>query len=279
LPDPPPLCGPDSPLEGDFSLEAPTRSGLSLWRELDPQSQIRIELIDAEESSLRLNAILDWVETQLAQIQEGAGRYPRIAKLAIAMAVFVPTVGIPTYDFYFGLEKTLALNKEDRRLLNELLERTKKNPEVKAREKKFFKTLERDSSISGAGISEGHKDKPIIIVPADQFAERGGLWAIVDEEQPERITYPIVDVLLVAPTLLPTPRTWRFQAPGLPEFTATMRDKKFLAALEHDHVRERLRVGIEMTIRLEIKEKKLDGVWMVKHGGRSVIEVISPKVD
>jgi hypothetical protein len=57
-----------------------------------------------------------------------------------------------------------------------------------------------------------------------------------------------------------------------------MNDKRFLAALLQDHVRERLRVGIPMTLRLAVKEVKVDGVWQQKSGGRSVVEVISPKV-
>jgi hypothetical protein len=251
--------------------------------EIDPEAQIRIEFVDADESSLRLNAILDWLETQLESIQGGAGRYPRLRKLAIALAIFVPTVGIPTYDFYFG-DKSVSLSQEDRRLLNELLERTKDNPEVKARKQKFFRTLERDKSITSAGVAEGKKDRPIISVPADQFAEHGGLWAIVDDDdRQERTTYPVVDVVLIAPVLVPSPRSWRFQPPGLPEFNAIMRDKRFLAALLHAHVQERLRIGIRigipMTLRLAVTETKVDGIWQQKKGGRSVVEVISPKVE
>ena len=32
-------------------------------REIEPSAQIRVELVDADESSLRLNTILDWVES------------------------------------------------------------------------------------------------------------------------------------------------------------------------------------------------------------------------
>jgi hypothetical protein len=248
--------------------------------EIDPEAQIRIEFVDANESSLRLNVILDWLEKQLEQIQVGSGRYPRLRKLAIALAIFIVVSGPQTYDFYFG-DKTVSLSEEDRHLLNELLDKTRENPEVKARKQKFFKTLERDKAITSAGVAEHRKDEPIVLVPADQFAEHGGLWAIVDEDdrQKERTTYPVVDVVLIAPVLLPVPRSWKFQPPGLPEFSAKMDDKRFLAALLHDHVRERLRVGIPMTLRLAVKEAKVDGVWQQKSGGRSVIEVISPKVE
>jgi hypothetical protein len=76
--------------------------------ELDPGAQIRIEFVDAVESSLRLNAIFDWLEKQLEQIHVGSGRYPRLRKLAIALAIFIPVTGYPTYDFYFG-HKTVSL--------------------------------------------------------------------------------------------------------------------------------------------------------------------------
>jgi len=163
-----------------------------------------------------------------------------------------------------------------------LIERSHKNPEISVRRQKFFKTLERDQSITGAGISEGPKVDPIIMIPSNQFAENSGLWAIVesDAEPVERTKHPIVDVTLVSATLLPVPKPWRFQPDGLPEFNATMRDEHFLAALEADHVKERLRVGIRMTLRLEVKEIRVGSAWIAKpRGRRSVVEVISPKVD
>lgn len=58
-----------------------------------------------------------------------------------------------------------------------------------------------------------------------------------------------------------------------------MRDAHFLAALEANHVKESLRVGIPMTLRLEAKEVRVGSVWVAKpRGRRSVVEVIAPKV-
>jgi hypothetical protein len=248
--------------------------------ELDPEAQIRVELLSADESSLSLNTILEWVEKHLGHIEEGVGRYPRIVKLAIALAIFVPVSGVPTWHFYFGDNPTISLNAEDRKLLMEFIEQTRKNPGVKAKQQKFFKTLERDPSISGAGITEGPRQPPIILVPSNQFAERSGLWAILSEDEQERTTYPVVEVVLVTPVLVPAPRAWTFRPEGLPEFTATMKDRRFLEALAEDSVKERLRIGIPMTLRLEVKEKKVGGAWVTKkRGGRSVIEVISPRVE
>jgi hypothetical protein len=258
-------------------------------RELEPNAQISVELVDADEGSLRLNTILDFFESQLEKIDRGGGKHPRLKRLAIALAIFVPTTGLETYRTYFGPKHEVILNEGDRklieehsRLLNELIEQAQKNPDVGVRRQKFFKTLERDKSITAAGISEGPKVDPIVMIPSNQFAEKGGLWAIAEEnpEPDERTIYPIVDVTLVSPTLLPIPRPWRFRPDGLPEFNATMRDGHFLAALEADHVKERLRVGIPMTLRLEVKEVRVGSVWVAKpRGRRYVVEVIAPKVD
>jgi hypothetical protein len=254
-------------------------------QEIAPNAQIRVGLVDAEESSLRLNAILDFIEGQLERVDRGSSQYPRLRKLAVALAIFAPTTGAQTYSYYFAPQQQVALTESDRHLieennqmLRELIGRAQKNPAVGARRQKFFKTLERDPSITGAGISEGRKDAPIVLIPSDQFAEKSGLWALTEAKPNERTVYPIVDVTLVSPTLLPVPRSWKFQPDGLPEFTATMKDARFLAALESDHVKERLRTGIRMTLRLEVKESRVGEVWIVKRRGRSVVEVIEPKV-
>lgn len=257
-------------------------------REIEPNAQIRVELVSADDASLRLNTVLDWVESQLERIDSGGGRYPRLRKLAIALAIFVPTTGLQTFQHYFSAPQAVNLSKEDRKLIEEhsrmlqqLIDRTQKNPEVAVRRQKFFNTLERDPSITAAGITEGPKVAPILMIPSDQFAENGGLWAIAatEAEADERTIYPVVDVTLVSATLLPIPRPWRFRPDGLPEFNATMRDEQFLAALDADHVKERLRTGIRMTLRLEVKEVRVGSAWVIKpRGRRSVVEVIAPKV-
>lgn len=258
-------------------------------RELEPGAQIKVEIVDADYASLSLNTVFEWVESQLERIDRGSGRYPRLRKLAVALALFVPTTGVQTYSYYFGPQPIAVLSEEDRKLLEEdhkllreLLERTTKNPEVDSKREKFFRTLERDPSITGAGLLEEPKAAaPLVLVPSGQFAERSGLWALqtVEEAPTERTIYPVIDVTLVSPVLVPKPRSWLFQPDdGLPEFRATMKDMAFLAALDSDHVKESLRTGIRMTLRMMVKEQRFGDVWLVKRKGRSIVEVISPKV-
>lgn len=246
---------------------------------IDPSAQIRVELLNASEGSLSLNALLSWAEGQLAQVHHGGKKYPHLYALAVALALFVGEhVGGHYLDDFLGNGPVVALSEEDRALLRELIERAAKAPEVHSQSRRFFKSLEHDPSISGVGIAQQHGAKPTKLIPSTEFAQHSGLWAI-EEDELERTLRPVLDVILISPVLLPRPRSWTFRPEGLPEFQATMKDRRFLAALDQDHIRERLRTGIPMTIRLEVKEKKVDGDWVPQKKGRSVTEVISPAVD
>lgn len=250
-------------------------------REIDPNAVIKVELLDAAEGSLRLNTVLDWLESQFAKMDDGAIRHWRLKKIAIALAVFIPVSGIPTYDYYFGADQTIELSEEDRRRIDELIELTRGNPEVEEKSQEFFRALEKDPSIKGVGLTEKKDVRPDRLIPSSEFPEKGGLWSIAvapEIADDKRTIYPVLDVTLISPALVKKQRTWRFQPnDGLPEFSAKMADDRFLAALEEDHVRENLRIGIQMKIRLKVDEEKIGGVWTVKR--RSVIEVLSPATD
>lgn len=56
-----------------------------------------------------------------------------------------------------------------------------------------------------------------------------------------------------------------------------MKDARFLTALERSAIRENLRFDIPMRVRLEIKQRHVDGAWKDKRKGRSVMEVMSPE--
>lgn len=247
-------------------------------QDIDPGTKFRVELIDAQEGSLKLNTIFDWAEKQLTRLEEGAGEYSRLKKLAIAFSVFLIVSGGPTYDFYFGDEPEMQLSQEDRQTLDAILNQLKENPEFEKEKRKFFKELESDRAITEVGVSEGRENPPAILVPREQFPERSGLWALQEEEL-KRTSSDVLDVTLVSPVLVPAKRSWKFEAEGWGEFNAKMKDEEFLMALEQDHVKERLRTGIKMKIRIKTEEEKVGGVWKIKYGGRSVVKVLSPSVD
>jgi hypothetical protein len=149
---------------------------------------------------------------------------------------------------------------------------------VQTARRKFYRTLERDQSVAGVGVKESRDVEPIYVIHRKDFAEAGGLWALEEEGVQEQISHPVLEVTLVKPALVHTPRTWTFKPDGLPEFDAVMRDAKVLQAIQDKRFPETLREGIRMTVRLEVREVFVDGQWKLVRGGRSVMRVISPKV-
>lgn len=249
-------------------------------RAYDPNSDVKVELVDADESSLIYNTIIDWfernIENRIERLDRGSGRLPRTRKLALALALFLIVTGYPTYDFYFGEE---GFTNEDRQMVQDILEQARKDPAVETSKRKFFRTIEREPSITAVGIKEHPKAEPLVIVTSDRFAEASGLWVTDDSDVPEQVTHPVLEVVLVKPALVHTPRAWTFKPEGLPEFEAVMRDPLVLKAIQESGLPERLREGIPMTIRMEVREVLVDGQWKLVRGGRSVIRVISPKLD
>lgn len=102
-------------------------------RAIDPNTQIRVEIIDAKESSLQLNTIFDWLESHLARLDAGSAKYPRLRSVAIALAVFLVTQGPQTVDFYFGDKETISA--DERKLFEGFLEILRGDPEVEQNSK------------------------------------------------------------------------------------------------------------------------------------------------
>ncbi|OYX72941.1 MAG: hypothetical protein B7Y81_04275 [Caulobacter sp. 32-67-35] len=138
-------------------------------RALDPEAQIKVQIVDADESSLILNAVMEWVENnieaRLERLERGGSKLPRTKKLAIAIAGFLIFTGPPTYDFYFG---DPDFTDEDRAVLNKLAEQARSDPDVIVARKKFYRTIEADPSITAVGIKELPGGEPIAMVPSSQ---------------------------------------------------------------------------------------------------------------
>lgn len=248
-------------------------------RAVDPDIELRVELVDADQGSHIVNTILTWVERHiephLERIERGAARAPRTRKLLVALAAFAAFTAPSTYDLYFG---DPDFTENDREMLRELSAKVANDAAVIEARKKMFRAAEREPKITGLGIKDTPDSEPIIVVPANQFAEGGGLWSDQERMIDSRTLNPVLDVVLVRPALVHTPRNWTFRIDGLPEFEATMKDRKVLDAMSSG-IPLRMREGIPMKIRMEVKEVMVDGEWRLVRGGRSVLEVLSPQFD
>ncbi len=246
---------------------------------INPEYNYRVSLIAAKPGSKNWLAKIERSKlNQFAKdVQKGWEEIPLILRWTIALAVVIPGTAVPTWNYWSGNER---FSETQVKQMDEAFERVLKNESFKGHKRKMYRDAQRDRSIKGVGggVPDGPEWKPAKTVPANQFAFGDGLFE--NEEEPaERITPLELDVILKAPDLENAHHTWVFKQPGISgTIRAVMRDDHFLEAMEKSEVRERFRTEIPMRIRLEIKERFVDGEWKVPRGGRSVVEVISPEV-
>lgn len=245
----------------------------------DPEHTYRVSLIAAKPGSKNWLAKIERSKTnQIAkEVKKGWETVPLILRWTIALAVVIPTTGYQTWKDWVAEEEFSPAQIEQ---LDQSIGRALQSESMKGHKRKMYRDAQRDRSIEGVGggVPNGPKWKPSVTVPANQFALSDGLFEL-DENPLERITPLELDVVLKAPDLENAHHTWVFKQPGIPgTIRAVMRDDRFLEAMDNSAVREQFRTEIPMRIRLEIKERFVNGEWKVPRGGRSVVEVISPEV-
>ncbi|ABS68839.1 hypothetical protein Xaut_3611 [Xanthobacter versatilis] len=247
----------------------------------DPTWEYRVSLVAAKPGSSNWIAKIERSKANdlAQQVVDGWKKVPVIFRLAIGLAVVVPTSAIPTLNYYMGND---GFSETQKRELIEIFEKTSKTDAVKMHRQQMYKEAPRDRKITGIGTGVPTSDdwRPAVTIPSDQFAEADGLFDVRDDKPMARTIPQILDVVLVTPRLENAPKAWTFRQEGIPgTFNAVMKDKKFLAALERSEIHETLRANIPMRVRLQIKQKYIDGEWKVISRGRSVVEVLSPRVD
>lgn len=210
---------------------------------------------------------------------------PAVAQLTLGLAVAWPMTIVPTVNYYkeqiSAAAVALGLTESEVAKAKNDADHARADPAVEGAQRQLYKTLQLDPKITGAasGIPVGADWRPPLI-PSNRFAEADGLFRLQEETTiPEERTLPMtLDVILVSPQLEDKPLSWTFRQEGLPKFTATMRDKRFLAALARSAVREQFRINIPMKVKIEVKQRRVGDEWKDLPRGRSVVEVISPKV-
>ena len=240
---------------------------------VDANEDFRVKILDADEGSLILNAVIAWIDQRVEEGADWFDALPRSRRLMLVFAVFVIFTAGPAYDAYFGDDGATPEQVEA------AVSKINADPEFRARRKRFYRELEQDPAITGVGVRADDHSPPMVYVESQHFAEAGGLWSDVQEDAQERTTSTIVDVVLVRPALIGEARSWEFEAPGIGRFHAIMRDAGVLRAMREAGLPERLREGIPMRVRLEVREVAIEGAWKIVPRGRAITHVITPHLD
>lgn len=255
----------------------------ALLAAVEPGLELEIEIVDGDEGSLWLNTIFKFIETGLTRIEAGGEKYPRLWALArgLAFIVVATPIAVTAEDVWRWLvadePQIEQLSPETKQELMRDFESLLQKKVAENQKRKFFQSIERDTTITGIGLAGEPNEQGATITHRERYVSY-----LEDSGKTEQIGLTRkrtekLDVMLVSPVLRNAERSWKFMVPGMPEFGAVMKDKGFLDALARGDVHIEMREGIPMVIQIEFKEHMEGAVWVTDE--RNVVEVISPQFD
>lgn len=240
---------------------------------VDPAQLLEIEIAGVTPGSTRFPQILRFLDQQVGYVRSAWEDYPHLKSIVAGSAhtLFTASVAAGVTLALQPSEQTVNLSDKDKALL----EQVASSPDVQQASQRFYRTLERDTAITGVGVADNWNDRPEIIIPRSEFPERGGVWVANDEDPRERIQHDVWDVILLRPALISTPQSWQFIRDGL-KFTAKMHDALFLAALRDGRVPLTLQEGLMMKVEVEYTERLRGQIWEPVSSSRRIVRVLSP---
>lgn len=240
---------------------------------LDPALEIRVEIASGTPSSLSLNSIIRSVRDKLKRATDDPNTLRAII-IGLAIHFGIETVDT-TYSLLvekvFGKEEAARMSDEDIDRLAERLARAQEDRVAESFVQQVYREAERDPVIRGVGVTTSPGERPAVVVPRDQFAQRAG-HALVREETVTRRTIPTTErVVLIKPVLVPGNRHWSLRT-ARGEFGFTIKDTEFVERVLSGTTAVPMVAGIEMTVDIETVEELRSGVWVPKE--RFVMRVV-----
>lgn len=241
---------------------------------VDPGIDISVGLSSGTEGSLSLNSVIMAIKKFAT---------PDKAKLKVIALVILGWFGndvrtygvIETLNMLFkGVDARQNLSDDDINRIAVEITRVMDSGVGRKQVERVYRELDRDKRVQGVGASQAQNVRPPVIVPRSDFRRRGGMLeesvAIIGSSSRSR-TYPI-RVTLISPVLIPGTRKWKFLSYSEGEFGAHMRDYVFLQRTLTGANYLSMKEGIEMDVLMEVTEKLVDGVWVIRD--RSITHVI-----
>jgi hypothetical protein len=245
---------------------------------IDPSADIRVELIDAVDSSLGYRSVV----TAVGKV---AKQHPYIAGgIGGVLGTFF-TIPLTHFGEHIWEDIYAAVGHVDdakQRAIDDpenvrLSAEKARNSNFAPREKQeLFTQLEREPIILGAAVTPSItvKPPPALFVPRAEFAGRAGIDAVTTETVEKRTTSERMRVILLTPKLQPKQLMWQFADESGRPFSAKMKDAEYLKALEEHRTGAELMIGLWMDIQVETKLETDSGIWTEK--SREVTKVYSP---
>ena len=247
---------------------------------VDPYSVLSVELVGTQAGSLKLHAVLRFIEREVFDSAAAALEpYPRL-KAALALNVFgLP--GVVTGGVLGGLIVAAVQDAGDKapaieRAAAEAEKRVSQSADAHQKAQRFYRSLERDSAVTGVRVIDDTAGQEVVAVSRDEFAIASGLWELPSvEEEGVRTRQAIWDVVVTHPVAIGKPMKWGFTRDGL-AFKAKVTDSRFLLAIRERRLPLQIHEGELLRVEIEWQERADNGVWTADRNTYEVTSVLWP---
>jgi hypothetical protein len=241
---------------------------------LDPSIEIRVEYVSGTEGSATVDSLV-------RAIKKVSKEHPFVVGplVAIATAFFLAPANMAGEEATKFVMEQLGhpvgdISDADAEKIARKVVEMQRNRVAVEHKQEVYRQAEREPVIRGVGVTSDPHQRPQYLVKRSDFPDRAGVGFIEEETVEARTEYKYdLPVVVIRAIMLGEPRRWRFQH-GAEEFSATMQDKDFLAAIKSGHTGVEVGEGVEMRVDLKIPMEKVGGVWREKE--RFVTRVVWP---
>jgi hypothetical protein len=276
----------DCPHNEGVALDVIARSALAwdgLIKELvsvvDPSLDIQVDFLSGTIASRSINSILrtagivalahPWTSGSLAAV---AGVF-----LLAPPSHIADDVTMHLAKEWLGHEDDALTNSDVERVARRVVELQRDNDAVRFKQQ-IFDAAGSDERVRGLGAApQIGRPAASLIIPKARFDEYRSAPEVGADVVETRTVHSMNErVEIVRPYSKGEEKRWRFENER-GEFSATMRDPIFLAALRAKHTGLDIGEGVQMWVDLKVKEDLVGNAWVPRE--YDVVRVVKPNVD
>ena len=256
---------------------------LSAWVDLlreaalvvEPNAEVRIELVGVEKGSHSFLFALKKIEQFAKDVEAGTSEYPLVKRALMTLAGLIVSTAVVTV-VTTAVTPDPRIPSDQMQVFEETRDLMKESVELQRLQQRFYGILQDEPAYERIDVLNSDRSMAYSI-PRQEFAARSGLWnGDVPELRPNTETRTATwDVVLIKPVLTQSPRRWRFAKEGL-EFSALMQDEAVLQAIHDKTLPVQVAEGVMMKVEVTYKEAYDGKTWVPVSGSHKIKRVLDP---
>lgn len=244
----------------------------SITASIDPDLEVRVEIVSGSEGSLGLNTLSKIAQSAKAAaaavkqgVLEGWRKHEKARFLAIYVAVRILDNSISwtqeqVMDWMASDDAPADVQQmtdaERRALAADIVAELKRDANSE-KVQRLYGQVAKDERIEAIGVTSMPKPATRLL-SRNEFTEKA-----IEPDDSDRITRDRFEVTLISPVLEFGDRRWKLRGP-YGEFGAPIKDKEFLKAVVTGEANLHLQGGVILDVEVSTHERLTDGVWEIQ---------------